>query len=167
MRRYRKSNFKNINNKKTLICLVFIAILLSNSYLLARYSSSLSGFNSAEVAKFIVSLDTSDNVSDNLSLVSSVTTASYTLKVINTSNVSTAYYISLSNVPDGLEVMLDNSGTYLTPINNVITFNNVGSFSASDPNNTHTHVLTFNDPITTSNNGIYSIDINVNVEQVD
>ena len=171
MRRYKKSKFKNNNYKKTFICLILLAIILSNSYLLARYSSSINRSSSKGVAKFDVSLDTSDNISDSLSLVSGVTTANYTLKVINSSEVSSGYSIVLSNVPAGLEVMLDNSGTYSTPTNNQIVFsgNNCTncSFTINDIGSTHTHILTFNDPSNTSNNGAYQINIDVNVEQID
>lgn len=169
MRRY--ENRKNTYYGKIIVGIVLLAIVLSNSYLLAKYYSSVSGSSGASVAKFDVSIDTSDNVSDSLSFVSGANTADYIVKVTSTSEVATDYSIVLSGVPDGLEVMLDDSGTYVTPINNEIVFSGNDcvncSFSVNDLHSVHTHILIFNDPINTNNGGISQITISVNIDQKD
>jgi len=161
----------NINYKKILVSILLLAIVLSNSYLLARYYSSVNGSSDANVAKFDVAIDTSDNISDSLSVVSGNNTADYIVKVTSNSEVATNYSIELTGVPDGLEVMLDDSGNYVTPVNNRIIFSGNDcvncSFSANDLHSVHTHILIFNDPITTNNSGANQITINVNFDQKD
>ena len=130
----------------------------------SKYTGIIGRSGSTTVAKWDVSIDTADNSSDTIDVVSDAVTGSYIVKVINKSEVSSTYSISLSNVPADLEVSLD-GGTYQTPINNVVTFNNAGTFVANDAVDTHTHVLTFNDPASSSNDGLYNISINVNLVQ--
>ena len=71
----------NINYKKILVSILLLAIVLSNSYLLARYYSSVSASSDTSIAKFDVAIDTSDNISDSLSVVSGNNTADYIVKV--------------------------------------------------------------------------------------
>ena len=152
--------------KKMLFCLLTILIVVSNSYFLAKYTSAIHSSSDNSVAIWDVSTDTSDNANNSLNIVSGNTTASYVIKVKSVSEVASKYDIVLTNVPTGLEVKLD-SGSYQTPTNNEITFSNVGSFTAGSATTEQTHTITLNDPLSTSNSGTYSMNIDVMFEQVD
>ena len=142
------------------VCFTFCLSCITFS----KYTGVISRSGPTSVAKWDVSIDTTDNASDTLTVVTDSTAASYIVKVVNKSEVSSDYSIVLSNVPTGLEVSLD-SGVSKTPINNEIVFSNAGSFVASDATNTHRHVLTFNDPNGNSNEGTHNIRIDINLEQ--
>lgn len=91
---------------------------------LSKYTGTVSGSGNSNIAKWNVSLDTSDNESDTLSVTAGTTNPSYTLKLTSQSETKAAYSIILSNLPNGLQVKLD-EGEYQTQSNNTITFNNV------------------------------------------
>ena len=148
-----------------LLAIVLLCILISNSYFNAKYRTNLQATNSASIAGWHVSTNVVDNTNNNLSIVSENNAASYTVEVNSTSEVTTRYTIVLTNVPTGLQVKLD-GGNYQTPTNNKITFN-AGTFAPSDATPTHTHTLTFNDPLTTSNSGNVVVNIDVLFEQID
>ena len=78
----------NIINKTSIIIILFVLIIFSNSYLLAKYTSVFSGFSNSSVAKWSVSYDTNDNDGDVLSLISGNSTKDYIIKVTSTSEVS-------------------------------------------------------------------------------
>ena len=156
--------------KKPVICLILILIVFSNSFILSKYTSTIGGTASKSIAKFDVSIDTNDNASDTLSMLSGTTEATYIVKVSSRSEVNASYIIVLSNVPAGLQVSLDN-GAYQTPTNSTITFagNNCSncSFSLGSNVTEHSHTLKFFDPLNSSNSGINSINIDVEFAQVD
>lgn len=151
--------------KRTIIVLILAIITFSNSYLIARYSSLVSGTNFGSVAKWQVSYDTSDNASDTINLISGNGTSSYIIKVTSVSEVAANYSIILSNVPSEMEVKIDN-GVYETPINNRIEFNNVGSFSGNNMNTTFTHTLTFNAPLESNIASTTNIGVNIEFSQI-
>lgn len=151
--------------KRTIIVLILAIITFSNSYLIARYSSLVSGTNSGSVAKWQVSYDTSDNASDTINLISGNGTSSYIIKVTSVSEVAANYSIILSNVPSEMEVKIDN-GVYETPINNRIEFNNAGSFSGNNMNATFTHTLTFNAPLESNIASTTNIGVNIEFSQI-
>lgn len=156
----------NIINKKSIIIILFVLIIFSNSYLLAKYTSILNGSSNSSIAKWSVSYDTNDNDGDVLSLISGNSTKDYIIKVTSTSEVSANYSIILTNVPSEMEVKID-GGTYRLPINNTISFENVNSFGASDVNTTHTHRLIFNAPIDSNIASSTQVGINVIFNQID
>lgn len=156
----------NIINKKSIIIILFVLIIFSNSYLLAKYTSVLNGSSNSSIAKWSVSYDTNDNDGDVLSLISGNSTKDYIIKVTSTSEVSANYSIILTNVPNEMKVKLDN-GVYKLPTNNTIIFENISSFGASDLNTTHTHRLTFNAPIDSNIASSTQVGINVIFNQID
>ena len=156
----------NIINKKSIIIIIFVLIIFSNSYLLAKYTSVLNGSSNSSIAKWSVSYDTNDNDGDVLSLISGNITKDYIIKVTSTSEVSANYSILLTNVPNEMEVKLDN-GVYKLPTNNTIIFENISSFGASDLNTTHTHRLIFNAPIDSNIASSTQVGINVIFNQID
>lgn len=152
--------------KKTIIILILSIITFSSSYLLARYTSSVNGNDYARVAKWDVTYDTSDNGSDTINLISGNQTGEYIIKVTSSSEVAVNYSIVLSNLPDEIEVKVDN-GTYRTPINNIIEFNNAGSFSGNNINTTYTHTLTFNAPLDSNIVSTANVGIAIKFDQQD
>ena len=153
-------------SKKTIIIIILAIIIFSNSYLIAKYTSSLNGNSLAAIAKWNVTYDTSDNVSDTLNLISGNETKDYIIKVTSTSDVSANYSIVLSNVPSEMEVTFDNRITK-TPVDNTIEFDNIGSFTGNDMNTTFTHTLTFNAPLESNIADTTDVGININFEQID
>ena len=157
--------------KKPVICLLLIiTIIVSNSFFLSKYTSSIAGTSRKDVAKFDVSISTSDNASDTLNMLSGTTEATYIVKVTSRSEVTSTYEIVLSNVPNGLQVSLDN-GTYQTPVNSTVTFSGINcsgcSFDLNSNVTEHTHTLKFFDPLSSSNSGTNSINIDVEFSQID
>lgn len=152
--------------KKTIIMIILATITFSNSYLIARYASLFNGTSSSSVAKWAVTYDTSDNVSNTLNIVSGNETQDYIIKVTSTSEVSVNYSIVLSNVPSEMEVTIDNKITK-TPDNNthIIEFNNIGSLSGI--NTTFTHTLTFNAPLESNIAATTNAGISIKFEQID
>ena len=151
--------------KRAIISLLFIMCGISSSTVLATYVSSIQGNTTTSIANWNVSIDTTSNAGDTVN-INSGTAASYVVDVISDSGVAVNYTIVLSNVPDNLEVKLDN-GSYVTPTNNEITFSGANLSFAAGSSSTHSHTLTFNDPISTTNNGSYSVDIDVIFVQAD
>lgn len=151
--------------RKRIVYLILMLITITNSYLLAKYTSNISSSHNTNIAKWEVSYDTSDNSSDTLELVSGNNTQNYILKVTSTSEVSASYSIRLSSVPSEMRVKIDN-GEYKVPTNNTIEFNNVGSFTGSDLNATFTHTLTFEAPLEANISNTNDININMTFTQI-
>ena len=169
MKNIKKYLIEFTKQEKACIIVVTLMLVFSSSSYLAKYASSVGGSSSASVAVWNVSPDTTANASDNLSLVSGNTTASYVIKVRSTSDVSSVYSIVLSNVPTGLEVTLD-GGAVHNPVNNTITFDSSNCsncfFNLGSGVTEHTHTLVFNDPLSTSNSGNNAVTIDVIINQV-
>lgn len=151
---------KRIRRKKIRF-FIFILLIITNSYLLAKYTSTINGNHNVDIAKWEVSYDTNDNASDTLNLVSGNVTQDYIIKVISTSEVSAKYSIELSNLPNDIRASLDN-GNDKTPINNKIVFNNVGTINASAQDNIKEHVITFSSVLGNSN----LIDSNIYIDVI-
>ena len=146
-------------------CLLLVALTIASSYTIAKYVSSMRGSSANGVAKW--SVDATSNSSSTMNLVFGNDTGSYTLSITSTSEVSAGYSVVLSGVLSGMEAKID-SGSYQTADNSGnITFNNVGSFAASDVNSTHTHTVTFNAPLGSNIQSASGIDINVVFVQAD
>ena len=160
-----KKNKRKLNKKRIIIFIIAI-ITFANSYLIAKYTSSPTGSDTSTVAKWDVTYDTSDNASDTINLISGNGTSNYIIKVTSESEVAASYSIKLSNVPSEMEVKIDN-GTYKTPINNNIEFNNVGSFSGNNINTTYTHTLTFNAPLESNIASSTNVGISIKFDQED
>lgn len=162
--------------KKYIISLLLIITVFSNSFLLAKYSSSISSSSgSKKVAKWTVSYVDSENSSKNLNLVlgdennfsETYVPPTYVLKLISTSEVSTGYIISLSNVPDAMQVKIDD-GIFQSPVNNIIVFENENyKINASDNDKEKTHALTFYVPLNSSIDSVNNINIDIKFEQLD
>ena len=111
-----------------------------------KNAAGISGNKSVGVAKWDVSATGNDNEVMNMIIGDNASYKNYTLTVTSTSEVSSSYSVKISDVPDGLQVQVDD-GTIYDEEDNVILINNVGTFSANDINSTHTHKLTFIVPL--------------------
>ena len=126
---------------------------------LAKYVGSSTGSGNATVAKWSVSMDTSDNESDTLQVTVGNNTQTYNLTIESTSDTKALYSIVLSDLPNGLEVSLDGVN-FVTAVNNEVTFDNVGYINANAQNKEVNHTLTFKAGI---DSGIVDSDINIDV----
>ena len=150
-------------NKENIVVLAilflsFIFLIIMRVY--AKYNSDSNGNSIAKVARWEMSVDTNDNLNDNLNIVSGNTTQDYKLKIISTSEVTAKYSIVLSDIPDNIQVSLDNSNA-VTPVNNKITFSDVGAINSDSQNKIIDHTLTFSSPLVS--NFIFDDEIYVDV----
>ena len=139
-----------MQKKFTTFLLIYFVLFISyfSVITLSKYVGKINRPSSIAIAKWDVSLDTSDNSSNvlNMTIGDTNTTPSYILKITSISDTKASYSIVLSDLPDGLEVKLDN-GNYQTQVNNTITFENVGYINVNDETKTKVHTLTFFVPI--------------------
>ena len=150
----------------TFLCIYFV--LFATNYSMStfsRYQSDGVSNASAGVAKWEVSVNQT-SASNTLNIVSGDNVAqSYKIKVESNSDVTVSYNIILSNLPDEIMVSLD-GGTYQTPVNNEITFTNVGIFAVSDTTKEREHILYFKAPIDSDIPSTNEIDVDVKLIQV-
>ncbi len=168
-------DIKNNDYKKIIICLVLIfavLVLISNTYFNAKYKTTVSGSDTAHIAKWSVGIDTDSNPSklfvvSESNLENENGTNSYEIVVNNNSEVANRYWIVVSNVPTDMQVKLDEGMYRSGNTDGVITFDNVGTFLVGD-NTPRTNTLTFRDDINSNNLGdLTSITVKVYFEQID
>ena len=124
-----------------LLAVFFVTVSYSiNTFALFRKSKSATG--SLDAATWSVTRSQSQS-GDSIDITPGSTTDDYILTVQSSSEVDVVYSIIISNLPSGVEVDLDNSGTYLTPTSGTITINNAGSINYNDSVKIKTHTLTF------------------------
>lgn len=135
--------------KKKFVIFFSLYFILLISYLVSftfsKFTSSINKTSTLEVAKWDVSISGESNVSLNVisgNTTENLETQSYILSVTSVSEVSSKYSIKISNLPDGVQISIDN-GEILTSNNNEIEIEDVGSFMANDLNTTHNHTITF------------------------
>ena len=131
--------------KKMLIIVILVSVLsffvIRASY--ALYRNVVNPNGNIATATWNVTLN-QDDEEKNLSIVAGDenSTASYNVNVTSTSEVDIIYSIVVDNIPDGVEVKLDD-GEYQTPSDNQIVFSDVSTINYTSENKTKTHVLTF------------------------
>lgn len=157
----KKRNKQNI--QKTIGVVLLITALFS-SYFLAKYISSFDGADDTSVAKW--SVETAANT-DELNLVSGNNVGVYILTITSASEVSASYSVILSNIPNGMEVKIDNGAYQIADGGGSIVFDNVGVLSIGNNNGTNIHNLTFNSPLGTNIPSINEVDVDVRFVQVD
>ena len=152
--------------KKKFMTFLLIYFVLFTSYFsiitLSKYVGVTNRSGTVAIAKWDVSLDTSDNNSNIVSVTIGNTNPTYVLKITSLSETKALYSIVLSDLPEDLEVKLDD-GTYKQPVNNKITFDDVGYINADVEQSakTKTHYLTFYVPI--DSDTIPATEINLDV----
>lgn len=142
---------KIVMQKKFMTFLLIYFVLFISCFsviTLSKYVGIINKPSTIAIAKWDVSLDTSDNTSNtlNMTIGDTNTNPSYILKITSISDTKASYSIVLSALPDGLEVKLDD-GNYQQQENNTITFENVGYINVDDDTKTKVHTLTFYVPI--------------------
>lgn len=148
-----------------ILFIVQLSILKLNGITFSRYNSQNNKNTSMDIAKWDVSLNTISS-SDTLNILAGdEVPQTYTLKIKSESEVSTKYTIILSNLPNGIEVSIDNEG-YQTPQNNVITFDDVGIFNINETNTEHEHILKFKSLLDSSTTNISEINVDVQFSQI-
>ena len=145
--------------------LVSGVVLLSSTILtfaLVRLRSNSSG--SIKSAKWSVSRNYSQP-GDSIEIYKGGDTDSYTLTVESASEVDVKYKIIIQNLPEGVEVDLDNTG-YQTPSNGVLTIENANTvINYNDAIKTKNHTITFKATNTASLVTNQAINIDVEFRQ--
>lgn len=157
-----KKDFKKI---MVLLIIGFVASLISYSYSIFRSDTNPNG--SIKLATWSVSLNQS-GVNNYLSIIpgDSTSTADYTLNVTSLSEVDIIYTVVINNLPTGVSVDFDNSGTFTPETNNSVVFSDIGRINYSDASHTKTHTLTFKADSNSSFVSDEGIDVNVITRQV-
>lgn len=162
---------KKYKLKKKFVSFLLIYFILLSSYFsmitFSKYIGVINDYGTSPVAKWEVYTDTSDNESDVLNIIigDDKTNPSYVLKITSLSDTKVMYSILLSDLPNGLEVKLDD-GDYQSSINNKIEFNDVGYINANDESYEKIHTLTFNVPIDFDEIDNSEINIDVVFDQI-
>ena len=148
-------------NKKIIKIVLLLLVVVLNSSILFTYSmfrSSKTGNGTINGATWSVSSVGNKN---SITLIGGGSEETYTITVQNNSEVDLNYSILLTNIPNGVQVKLDN-GNFITVSNNQITFSNVGTLLYGAVSRNHT--LTFKTSINSTE--VSSQSVNVNVEFV-
>ena len=160
---------KEILNKKIAIFLLLYFIVFTFYFSIITFSRYIGviGNNktTASIAKWDVSLDTSDNKSNTLELVNGNTSNSYILKLTSQSETIATYSIVLTNLPQNIRIGIDNETPIEPDENNSITFQDVGYINANAETKTVEHTLTFYSPIDSGITGLNEINIDVTFVQ--
>lgn len=154
-----------MKNKNMYFIFVFAFLFfafLTHSFGMFKNNSTVTGTINA--AEWSVSLEQS-GVNNTLSIIPESTNANYTLNVKSLSEVDVVYTIVISNLPQGVEVALDN-GQFQSQTNNTITFTDAGTILYSSINRTNSHTLTFKAVSGATYVNNQTVDIDVIVHQV-
>ena len=150
--------------KKYIVFLSMYALFFVSCFTLitlAKYTSLLNRNGNVSVAKWDVSIAGDNNITlPTMVIGKSSTYQDYNLTVTSLSEVGINYSVIITNVPEGVQIQVDDGNIY-NEDNNKITITNLGSFSASDINTTHTHKLSFIVPIDTDTITNQAIDIDI------
>ena len=132
-----------------LLCLTLFTLAHINDAK-SKYKSNAGGDSNASVAEWVVALDPVTE-GNSFNLVTGNTNVDYTIKVKSISQVSCNYTIIVSNVPNDINVCLDDVNEK-TPSANRVIFSNVGSFIIGDGTQEREHKLSFSAPLESSAN---------------
>ena len=146
-----------------LLCLALFTIAQINDAK-SKYKSNAGGDSNATIAEWVVALNPVTEGTD-FNLITGNTDVDYTIKVKSTSQVSCRYTIIISNIPNDINVCLDNVNEK-SPTGNRVVFSNVGSFILGDGIEEKEHKLSFSAPIDSNANN-NQINIQVVFTQID
>ena len=132
------------NKKIKIIVLVLIVSLICIPSTLSIFRRKANSTGSIDAAKWYVALNQEGISSDVVALKDS-TNGVYTLKIVSESEVDTAYSITVSGIPTGVDVALNNydNGTFKTPSNGTVTFENAGVINYTGSREEVLRTLTF------------------------
>lgn len=164
MKRVRsKAIIKQEAFKERIILFLFVYLIFASLYFsvntLAKYTGTVSGTGETQVAKWEVSATPNSN--SPMNIIAGNNTASYKITVTSTSEVGCGYSISLSNVPTGVIVKLDDKAPVTVGADKKVTFDSCGHFNANTPGveNEHTLVLEAGIDIPPVSNNAMNVDV--------
>ena len=134
-----------MRNKKIeliiVICLLFVLCIPSS---FGIYKSISGNNNLVDSAVWSVGLNQT-GINGNVLAMEGSTNGTYILKIISESEVDVAYSITVSGLPSGVDVSLDNyyNGAFQTPISGSTTFSNAGVINYTGQSEEVTRTLTF------------------------
>ena len=153
---------KFLKNKKTIMIIAFLLIVIPFSYALLRSINNANG--NLVTATWNVSLNKSGDYYMTIEPDPVGTQASYTIDVTSQSQVDMIYSIVIDGLPSGVCVSLDD-GEFIQETNSKVTFSNVGTIAYTDTNKTRSHTMTFKVSNTSSYVDEKEVDINVIARQ--
>lgn len=153
---------KFLKNKKTIMIIAFLLIVIPVSYALLKSIAVANG--SLVAATWNVTVNESGNHYMSITPDPNGIQASYTIDVTSQSQVDMIYSIVIDGLPTGVSVSIDN-GAFVQETNNKVTFSNVGTIAYSDANKTKSHTLTFKAASSTNFVNEKEVDINVIARQ--
>ena len=146
--------------KKFKVFLEIYLFLFSSCFSLAtfaKYVGVISSSTSQQIAKWDVSVENDPNT--NLEVVCGNVSQNYNLTVTSLSEVGVKYSVILSNVPSDVLVKIDD-GSYVSGVNGVVTFNDVGIIYTSD--SVKNNIITFYSEL--GCNALTNIDVTIDVK---
>lgn len=127
--------------KKKFIIFFAIYIIFISTYLVINTFSKLNANITKTGTLSVAKWDVSSNIPDNtINLIAGNNIENYTLTVTSKSETASNYSIIISNLPENVQVALDDN-TFISPSSGTVTFNNAGSFNANSANTSHNHTL--------------------------
>ena len=163
----RKLSFRD--KRKLFVFILMYGFFVTSYFSLRTFSKFVSIANNKtgtkDIAKWDVTLDTS-SAANSIDLVSGNTTNTqdYILTVSSDSEVAVECSITVSNLPSGLSMKIDN-GVEHQESGGTITVNNFCTFTANDSNTNKSFILTFIAPINSNVVSNRTININVSCKQ--
>lgn len=151
------------------LCLYALSFILYYSTTsLAKFATQINKTGNIGVAKWDVSLNgESSETLETITIGDDDTYQEFNLTVTSASEVGITYSAVLTNVPEGLYIIVDDDEyNPYNPQNGTITINNLGSFDASENGQSRTHKLKFIVPIGSDAFSNREIDIDVVFSQV-
>lgn len=149
---------KFLKNKKIIMIVAFLLIVIPFSYALLRSINNANG--NLVAATWNVTVNESGNNYMSIAASPMDIEASYTIDVTSQSQVDMIYSIVIDGLPSGVCVSINN-GEFVQETNNKVTFSNVGTIAYSDTNKTKSHTLTFK--ATSSSNVVNEKEVDINV----
>ena len=141
-------------------CLLTV-ICIPSSF--STYRSMSSTSSSFSTSAWDVGLNQT-GISGDVSVMPGGANGTYTLKVVSDSEVNVIYTITVSNIPSGVLVSLNdyNNGAFQTPTSGTVTFTDAGTINYTGQREEVTRTLTFkaNSGTAAVNNQSLTIDVN-------
>ena len=127
---------------------------------LGIYKNNAATDGSVITASWNVALN-QNNVNNSISVIVGGSDVAYTLNVESTSQVDVEYAITISNIPSGVVVKLDNEVNYRIPSNGTVTINPAGTILYSSASHQKSHTIYFkaNNGATVVSNQSINIDV--------
>lgn len=151
---------------KKLVVFLIVFFLLFFSFVFinktfSSYRSNVISSGETDIAKWELLVDGDQ---DNINLVPGGASVSYTLEVTSKSEVSSEYSIIISNLPEGVQIALDDGG-YRDPVSGIITFTDCGHFNSTSSSIVNEHRITFKATSSAGNISGRELNIDVRVTQ--